>query len=163
MAAPIVIFLHEQQMVAASCFMALAVISDILDGYFARKFNTVSVLGKALDPAADKICILSVILFLVIEKKIPLYVLVIIGGRDLLLSVLHLYLVNYRSIVTGANRAGKLTTVLLTVALFAYIYDIEILITWVIPAVFITMTISFLQYFFIFLRYFGRRYDQAEP
>ena len=161
MAAPIVIFLHRHQMVAATSFMLLAVVSDALDGYLARRLNAVSVLGKALDPAADKICILSVILFLVIKNKIPMYFLVIVGGRDLLLCILHLYLVNFRSIVTGANMAGKVTTILLSVALFAYIYDIGDLIIPVTYAVYVTMTISFLQYFTIFLRNFGRRGSQA--
>ena len=157
MAAPIVIFLHRQQVVAASCFIFVAVVSDLLDGYCARKLNTVTVLGKALDPAADKICILSVILFLVITNKIPLHFLVIIGVRDLLLSILHLYLVNFRSIVTGANMAGKVTTVLLTLALFAYIYDFESLVAPVTYAVYAAMTVSFSQYFLIFLKNFGQR------
>ena len=159
MSAPIVIFLHREQMVMVSCFIFLAVVSDALDGFFARKFNTVTVLGKALDPAADKICILSVILFLVIKNKIPMHFLVIIGLRDLLLSILHLYLVNFRSIVTGTNMAGKITTVLLTVALFAYIYDIQYLVAPVTYAIYVAMTISFLQYFVIFLKNFGRERD----
>ena len=156
LAAPIIISLHRDRMLAASAFIFLAVISDVLDGYFARKFNSVTVLGKALDPAADKICILSVILFLVIKDKIPLSFFVIIGIRDFLLGVLHLYLVNVKSIVTGANKAGKLSTVLIAAALFTYIYDLTAMQTPFVYAAFLAMALSFLQYFIIFVKNFGK-------
>lgn len=151
-AAPIIIFLHRDRMLLASVFIAAAVVSDVLDGYFARKFNTVTILGKALDPAADKICILSIILFLFLKEKISLQFLVIIGLRDFLLGVMHLYLVNVKSIVTGANMAGKVATVLITAALFAYIYDLAALQLPLVYAVYLAMSVSFAQYILIVFR-----------
>ena len=40
------------------------VISDVLDGYIARKSNTVSSLGKIIDPVSDKICLMFVLIYL---------------------------------------------------------------------------------------------------
>ena len=47
------------------------VISDVLDGYIARKTNTVSSLGKILDPVADKICLMCVLVYLIDIYHIP--------------------------------------------------------------------------------------------
>ena len=46
-------------MVVATTLIVLAIVSDAIDGFFARKNNEVTNLGKALDPIADKICILT--------------------------------------------------------------------------------------------------------
>lgn len=156
MAAPIIIYLNRNQMVMVSIFIFLAVISDMLDGYLARKFNSVTILGKALDPAADKICMLSVILFLFIHGRIPLHFFIIIGVRDFGVAVMHLHLVNIKSIVTGANRAGKLSTVLIAAAVLAYIYDLNAVKLPLVLAAYIAMTISFLQYFRVLLKNIGK-------
>ena len=62
-----------------------SIVSDMLDGYIARKLNQVSVLGKILDPLADKICIGVLVAFAVIYRDLPLWVAVTIITRDVLI------------------------------------------------------------------------------
>ena len=95
------------------------VISDVLDGYIARKTNTVSSLGKILDPVADKICLMCVLVYLIDIYHIPFLVFfILLSIRDVVLISYTVYLILYRNIVTQANNWGKFfifTTILMIV------------------------------------------------
>lgn len=98
---------HDQ--LAAGIFL-LASLTDIADGAMARRLGLVSELGKFLDPLADKLFVLSVLLALVQEGLIPAWVVVVIFGRELLITIL-------RSVSAGQGRViaatpfGKTKTV----------------------------------------------------
>nr|HOO46173.1 CDP-diacylglycerol--glycerol-3-phosphate 3-phosphatidyltransferase [Deltaproteobacteria bacterium] len=68
--------------IAAALFIA-ATITDYLDGYFARKYQMESDLGKLLDPLADKLLIASVLIMLIPLGRVPAWIAVIIIGREL--------------------------------------------------------------------------------
>jgi CDP-diacylglycerol--glycerol-3-phosphate 3-phosphatidyltransferase len=76
---------HDQ--LAAVVFL-VASLTDTLDGTLARRRGLVTELGKFLDPLADKLFILSVLIFLVAEGELPAWVVVVIFGRELLITVL---------------------------------------------------------------------------
>tara|TARA_B100000579_G_scaffold298190_1_gene248293 strand:- start:235 stop:807 length:573 start_codon:yes stop_codon:yes gene_type:complete len=61
-------------------------ITDFFDGYFARKFNHQSALGAKLDPLADKILLLSPMIWLAHENLVPLWAIWIIISRELLIT-----------------------------------------------------------------------------
>jgi cardiolipin synthase len=63
-------------------------ISDYLDGYVARRWNQASRLGAVLDPVADRLYILAVVVALGLREIIPLWLVVALPLRDLLLWVL---------------------------------------------------------------------------
>jgi cardiolipin synthase len=65
--------------------LMLAGLTDYLDGYLARKLNQASALGEILDPVADRLYILAVVLGLALREIIPWWVAVILPLRDLLL------------------------------------------------------------------------------
>ena len=83
------IIIPEYQWLTA-ILIILAVLSDALDGYYARKYNLISKFGKYLDPIADKIFILSVLftLHFLLEFYIPLWIVAIIFFRDLFVTIL---------------------------------------------------------------------------
>lgn len=69
----------------AIALLALAGLTDWLDGYLARKLNQVSELGTLLDPLADRLAILCFVAALASRDAFSWWLLVAIGARDLLL------------------------------------------------------------------------------
>ena len=66
-------------------------ITDFFDGYFARKYNSETKIGLYLDAVADKILIVSIYLILGLKLLIPLYLIMIIISRELLISGSYLF------------------------------------------------------------------------
>ena len=69
----------------ALAVLALSGVTDYLDGYLARKLDQTSKLGQILDPVADRLYILAVVIGLGLREIIPWWVVVILPLRDLLL------------------------------------------------------------------------------
>ena len=76
---------HDQ--IAAVLFVLFS-FTDTLDGQIARRSGTVSDLGKFLDPLADKLFVLSVLIVLVQEGLVAAWVVVVIFSRELLITIL---------------------------------------------------------------------------
>lgn len=99
-------------------FLAAA-LSDVWDGYVARKYNLVSDLGILLDPIADKLLVVSTLvpIYIVSHRpaggseipwwgELPLWVLVVLLGRELVVTLLRGFAVR-RGVVIAADRSGK--------------------------------------------------------
>lgn len=93
----------------AVCF--LVYLSDLADGFIARKFNQVTEVGKIIDPFADKVVVGVVILKLFLVNMIPLYYFVLIIGRDLLIFTGGIFLSKKIGKVLPSNYLGKITVV----------------------------------------------------
>ena len=66
----------------------IATISDILDGYLARKLNQITEFGKVIDPLADKVLIVFVVFNLFLLGEIPDYYFYMIIARDVLILII---------------------------------------------------------------------------
>ncbi|NTW70928.1 MAG: CDP-diacylglycerol--glycerol-3-phosphate 3-phosphatidyltransferase [Eubacteriaceae bacterium] len=108
----------ENARLAALGVYAAASFTDLLDGYIARKYNYITDLGKVLDPFADKLMLLTVLVSLYLKGIIPGFILpvVIIKEAFLILSTSVLFFRKDR-IVIPANIFGKSATVLFTVSI----------------------------------------------
>ena len=73
--------------VSAVIVYAVAALSDMLDGFIARKFKATSNLGKFLDPLGDKLMIFSVLLCITIDGIIPIWAVLIVGIKELLMAI----------------------------------------------------------------------------
>ena len=96
-----------------------AILSDALDGYFARKTNTVSVIGEVIDPIADKIIVATALILLVMDGTIRHYEVIaaiIILTREILISGLREFLAEGKIKLPVSNLA-KLKTVLQMVSI----------------------------------------------
>ena len=83
-------------------------LTDVFDGFAARYFKSVTDLGKFLDPIADKICALVMILFLSIKFGVYYYALfVIVLVRDIIISIVSIYFASKRKLYFQANIFGK--------------------------------------------------------
>jgi CDP-diacylglycerol--glycerol-3-phosphate 3-phosphatidyltransferase len=105
-------------------FLSLLFVTDFFDGYLARKLNQESDLGRILDPLADKLLILLLIVALIIYRDLPLYVLFIVLGRDLAILIGGLYITITKKIVVESNIWGKAATVCMMAAVLIYVLDI---------------------------------------
>jgi nicotinamide-nucleotide amidase len=104
---------------AAAVFVA-ASLTDTLDGNLARRRSQVTELGKFLDPLADKLFILSVLIVLVQERELAAWVVVVIFGRELLITVLRSLSANQGRVI-AATPFGKTKTVLQVAAVLLLI------------------------------------------
>jgi len=78
--------------VLATSLLVYAGLSDVVDGFLARRYKMQSVLGTILDPAADKTLMTTLTVTLAMKELIPLPLAVIILGRDVLLSLSAFYI-----------------------------------------------------------------------
>lgn len=83
-------------------------ISDLLDGFVARRLKQTTSLGTILDPTADKVLILCIVLSAIFKKKIPIWVGSVFIGKDFLIStgVLTLYAIGKKPQIKP-TMAGK--------------------------------------------------------
>lgn len=95
----------------------LAVISDYLDGFYAKKYNMTTNFGRLMDPIADKILTLGAFLAFVEMKLIPAWIVVIIIMRELLITGLRLIAARNNEVLP-AGRGGKHKTVSQMAAIF---------------------------------------------
>ena len=103
-----------KNILSAFIFVMLSV-SDFLDGYFARKKNQVTELGKLIDPIADKLLISTALIFL-IGKGIDLWMAAAIIAREFIITAIRIYLLPSRIVVPASN-FGKAKTVVQSIAI----------------------------------------------
>lgn len=94
----------------ALVLIAVSAITDFVDGYVARRFDQVSRLGQLLDPAADRLFILSTLLGLGWVGVLPWWLVAVIIGRDVLLLLLGVVLANHRYGPLPVHHLGKMGT-----------------------------------------------------
>jgi len=95
----------------------LAGVTDMLDGYLARKYDVVSVVGIVLDPLADKLMLLTALACLMVAGILPIWaltVMLIIEGVQIISGIV-LY-IHPRQDVIPANKFGKAATVLFSIS-----------------------------------------------
>jgi CDP-diacylglycerol--glycerol-3-phosphate 3-phosphatidyltransferase len=88
----------------------IASVTDSLDGYLARKNNMVTDLGKFLDPLADKLLVLTAVIILSSEGRIPTYTVILIMAREMIVMSLRM-LAASKSRVLAADIYGKVKTI----------------------------------------------------
>jgi nicotinamide-nucleotide amidase len=103
---------HDQ--IAAVLFLAFS-FTDTIDGQIARRRGTVSDLGKFLDPLADKLFVLSVLIVLVQEGLVAAWVVVVIFSRELLITILRSVAASQGRVIAAAPM-GKTKTAMQMVA-----------------------------------------------
>lgn len=94
-----------------------AVATDLLDGYLARRNNEVTEFGKIIDPLADKIFVATMVIVMVLKEMIPLWLMLIVLGRDLLILTGGLIVERRIGVVLPSNYPGKVAVISLSVAL----------------------------------------------
>lgn len=102
-------------------FAVLAYLSDIADGYIARKMNQISEAGKIIDPLADKIFVGVSALILIIQGKLPIWFVGYILFRDIAILLAGIYATKKLGFVLPSNYTGKVAVVFIAFALISVV------------------------------------------
>ncbi|MBI4402762.1 MAG: CDP-diacylglycerol--glycerol-3-phosphate 3-phosphatidyltransferase [Deltaproteobacteria bacterium] len=90
----------------AAFFIILAGITDLLDGYFARKWSIESLLGKFLDPVADKLLLMVGLIELMKLERVDAWLAIVLLSRELLITALRGVAAG-EGIIISAGQSGK--------------------------------------------------------
>ena len=112
----IIFYIFTGNYLLAFIFFTISGITDIADGFIARKFNLISNFGKLMDPLADKLTQISTLASLVLTNIIPIWILIIVLLKEFIMIVGASFLYG-KDVVVYSRWYGKLATVLFYVAI----------------------------------------------
>ena len=148
---PVVIVLmyldFDWHMYWALAVFVIASVSDFVDGYIARHCNQVSNFGKFLDPLADKLLVISVMLVFVDMELFPAWVAIIVVARELAVTGLRLVAVEGGKVIAAAW-SGKIktaSTMVCFILLMLPVPDWTVTTCWMV--VLVTTVYSGVEYF----------------
>ena len=160
----------QQQYLACLILYIAAFLTDVLDGYLARRFNWITDFGKLVDPFADKFMLLSVLTCLTVIGKLPWYVLAVVIVKELLLVFGGLFVLKKRKVAVYADWWGKIATglffatITFTLAKLALSPYLDFIPDWLIEVVFIAaLGISIFSLFHYAYKggFIGKKYKQV--
>lgn len=108
----------------AAVVIAAAFATDGLDGYLARRLGRVTELGKILDPAADKMAVAAVLIYLAAAREFPVWALAVIVARDVGIAVGGVRMARRTGVVPAALLPGKIALVVLAAMVFVFVLDL---------------------------------------
>ena len=134
----------------ALALVLVGILSDILDGIIARRFNMASDLGRILDPVADKICTGILVVTLYLYADFPLWAVLLIVARDVSVLLFSLMAIRKIAFIFPSNIIGKLAALSWGLAIAIYIIDFSLLKTPILAVaviLLITSAMSYLRHF----------------
>lgn len=112
----ILICIFTNNYLLAFVVFTISGLTDILDGFIARKFDLVSNFGKLMDPLADKLTQISLLCALAWQNIIPFWILMIVLLKEIIMVIGASFLYG-KSVVVYSRWYGKLATVLFYIAI----------------------------------------------
>ena len=103
---------------------AIGSLTDFLDGQIARRFNQVTTFGKFLDPIADKVLVLTAMLYLMVTmtSRVPVWAIAIVITREFLVTTIRLIAIEKNKVI-AASIYGKIKTASTMVALIILLFN----------------------------------------
>ena len=156
---PLMRFLLKQDFVMAGVMILLSGISDMLDGFLARRLGQITDLGKILDPIADKLTLIAVVICAnVLYPEIMPFIIVLFTKEMLMLSG-GAFLLRFRIKPPAAKWYGKLSTILFYTSITTLIllraiwgYTNRTLSLVLLSITTASMLFSLVMYFLLFLK-----------
>lgn len=139
---------------------AVAFLTDIADGYIARRFNMVTRLGRILDPLADKLMTFTVIVCITVAELIPLWAVVVFFVKEAAMGIGAVSMLGKMDDVIPANWLGKISTGVFFVVCVALVLFPGIPKPWptvMISAALILTVAAFFNYLWQYLAIIGKK------
>jgi cardiolipin synthase len=143
--------IEDKVFILGMIFM-IAGVSDVLDGYIARRFNLISKLGAALDPFADKMMSFTVLVTFTMIGLIPVWILIPMLVKEIIMigGGLILYIKHGRAVIPS-NKYGKVATFSLYAAILSIVFNLSMTISIILLSITVTLNlIAFYNYLKIF-------------
>lgn len=143
------LYCEKQNYPMTAAVLVLSGITDIADGYIARRFGVVSDLGKILDPIADKLTQAAMLLCLFTQFPLMMAAFVLMAVKETFAAVTGVLLIRRTGQVLSADWHGKMTTILLYAMLILHVlwHDIPpVLSNCLIGGCIVMMAVSCLLY-----------------
>lgn len=137
-------------LVYSAVILLVAGITDLLDGYIARKKNLITKWGTAFDPLADKFILLAVLICFTAYRYIPIWLFVIFAIKEVLMITGGIHAAT-KSIYIPANLLGKFATALFYLFVFTFVSKISYSIYILYLSATITVT-AFFKYLYTYLK-----------
>lgn len=105
----------------AAFLIVLSAATDVIDGFIARKFNMISAIGKALDPIADKLTLLTLIVCACYRSKAVIFLLIIFVIKEFVMGIEGLMIIKLTGTTYSARWYGKVNTAVLYLIMLIHI------------------------------------------
>lgn len=155
---PFVYFFLKENYVLAAVMLILSGLSDACDGFIARKFNQVTELGKMLDPIADKLTLIAIMVCITIFSPIVLPVMIVLILKDVIMIIGGSRLVKTGIAPPAAKWYGKLGTFMfyISVCLIVFLkaafnYENDILSVTLLSITTAIMIFALVKYFLVYI------------
>jgi len=100
----------------------IASLTDFFDGYFARKYQTVSKIGSFLDPLADKFLVVGVFVsFFILREIIDIYILLMIVFRDVFVTILRILMQSKGKVMVTSKLSKYKTTIQIMIIIILFL------------------------------------------
>ena len=146
----VVLFFNGHRKASLAVFIA-ASLTDMLDGFLARKLNQITDFGKLFDPLADKLMVLSAMVCMGIAGIFPWAAIIIVACKELLMVLGGLFMLS-RDVVVYSNYVGKTAQVCFIISLvLAFFHEelaawgvqLDLIFLWITVALSITAMVSY--------------------
>jgi CDP-diacylglycerol--glycerol-3-phosphate 3-phosphatidyltransferase len=160
---PFYIYLVNEKDLIAISIGIVAVLTDFVDGWAARKYQLETELGKILDPIGDKLLLSGAVIALIIRGDIPFWFFVIVFSRDIIILIAGTYLKSKIGKVNQSNIWGKIAFAVTAVVVLGVIADFGIFIEYGFYVATFFLIISFISYFFVFIDQLKKIRSEKKP
>ncbi len=146
---PLIYYLDKDSLSIAIGIIVLIILTDLVDGWVARKVDEITHFGKLIDPVADKVCMLVVIIFLIFKIGLPMLLFfLILAIRDIVLITIGIYLMFKQNRVFESNKTGKWFLFVSSLMMLSFILNLPSQLSYSLYLASLTL-FSFSTYFYL--------------
>lgn len=160
---PMIVFFLSKNYIGAVICIVISGLSDMFDGMIARRFNQISKLGKMLDPIADKLTLVAVIICIGILIPNLRLLVIILAAKDILMLIGGAYLIHRGITPPAAKWYGKIATVVFYISVTAIVgievfggaqlaAQLSVLITTLLTVTSLVMIFALVMYVILFFQ-----------